>query len=234
MGLVVIPALIPDIPKIYDIYFKAFNNEPMAALMVKILFPQGITEDFKKAHAASTLEYWHHAKHQYTCKCVDTDTGEIIGMALGDGYFHERSEEERKDYGVTWLEGSEKERAEKILTPLHEVRERLFGNKKYIYVHVVAVDPKNQGRKAGAALVQWGIDLGEQSGVPVYFESSPTTIGLYEKMGWHRLKETVVHKADVLGTEEDITVPLVIRFPSYAGNITYEDWKAQGFPVFKK
>lgn len=132
MVQVVLPALIPDIPKVYDVYFNAFQNDQMGKIMLEILFPGVIDEEFKKAHAAGTLAYWHTSGSQYTFKCVDTSTGEIIGMALGDVYLSERSEEERKNHGVPWLIGEQRERAEKILNPLWEVRERLFGGKRYI------------------------------------------------------------------------------------------------------
>jgi hypothetical protein len=132
MPFAVLPALLPDIEKIYDIYFSSFTNDEMGALMVKILFPSGISPEFRKHHTAGTIAYLHQSIFQYTWKCVDMETGDIVGMALGDIYLQERSEEERMNNGVPWLQGEEKERAERILTPLHEVRERLWGNHKYI------------------------------------------------------------------------------------------------------
>ncbi|KAF7561158.1 hypothetical protein G7046_g2964 [Stylonectria norvegica] len=177
MVVVVLPALIPDIPKIYDIYFKAFENEHMGQLMVNLLFPSGVDDDFKKAHAAATLAYWHSSDSQFTFKALDTETGEIIGMGLGDLYLKHRTPEERANPGVQWLQGAERERAENILNPLWEIRDELFQDQPYIYCHVIAVDPKHQGRKAGALLCQWGIELSERIQVPLYFESSPTTLG---------------------------------------------------------
>ncbi|RFU78998.1 apoptosis-inducing factor [Trichoderma arundinaceum] len=233
MVQVVLPALIPDIPKVYDVYFNAFHNDQMGRIMLEILFPGVIDDDFKKAHAAGTLAYWHTSGSQYTFKCVDTATGDIIGMALGDVYLTERTEEERKNHGVPWLIGEQRERAEKILNPLWEVRERLFGGKRYIYCHVIGIDPKHQGRKAGALLVQWGIDLGERAGLPVYFESSPSTVGLYKKMGFELLDEKIIHKAEVLGTEEDIEVPLMVKMPSLAGGMSFAEWKATDYPEFR-
>ncbi|KAM3502202.1 hypothetical protein MY11210_009140 [Beauveria gryllotalpidicola] len=120
MSQVVLPALIPDIPRIYQIYFDAFRADKMGALMLQVLFPVIVDQEFIKAHAAGTLSYWH----------------------LSD-------------------------------------------------CHVIAIDPQRQGRKAGALIVQWGIDLGEQAGLPVYFESSLSTVGLYTKMGFEVLQEQI-------------------------------------------
>ena len=132
MGQAVLPALIVDIPRIYDIYFEAFKHDRMGQIMVEILFPGVIDEEFRKAHAAGTLSYWNTTTNQYTFKVVDTKSGEIIGMALGDVYLNERTPEERKNHGVPWLLGEQRERAEKILNPLWEMREKLFGGRRYI------------------------------------------------------------------------------------------------------
>jgi hypothetical protein len=128
MGLVVLPALVPDIPKVYDTYFAAFKGE----LILDVLFPGGITDDFRECHSAVTLSYWHKSELQHTLKCVDTDTGEIVGMALWDVYLQERSEEERKEPAIVWLEGQERERAEKLLSPLWETKEKLWGGRKHV------------------------------------------------------------------------------------------------------
>lgn len=132
MGQAVLPALIVDIPRIYDIYFEAFKHDRMGQIMVEILFPGVIDDEFRKAHAAGTLSYWNTTTNQYTLKVVDTNNGEIIGMGLGDVYLTERTPEERKNHGVPWLLGDQRERAEKILNPLWEMREKLFGGRRYI------------------------------------------------------------------------------------------------------
>lgn len=132
MKLIVLPALIPDIERVYDIYFAAFKNERMAQLMLEILFPSGITSDFRKSHTENTLAFWHHSTYQYTLKCVDVSSGEIVGMGLGDIHVKERSVEERKNFGVPWLEGEQRIRAEKVLNPLWEVKEKLWGGRPYI------------------------------------------------------------------------------------------------------
>ncbi|KAK3683316.1 hypothetical protein B0T22DRAFT_384766 [Podospora appendiculata] len=233
MVVVVLPALIPDIRTVYDSYFAAFKNEAMGGLMLDILFPAGIDSDeFRAAHAAGTLAWWHQSATQYTFKAVDTATGDIVGIAMGDIFLRPRSEEERKNHGVGWLEGAQRERAERVLDPLHEMREKLFGGEPYIYSHVIGVDPKYQGRQAGRALAQWGIDLCERTQLPVYFESSPSSVGLYVKLGYERLNETIVHTAALMGTNEDIVVPLMVKMPSGAQGMTFYEWIEKGRPRF--
>ncbi|KAI0195895.1 putative GNAT family acetyltransferase [Astrocystis sublimbata] len=232
MPVVILPALIPDIRRIYEVYFAAFDADYMGQLILKILFPQAIDEAFKTAHAAGTLQWWHGCDYQYTMKAVDTDTCQIIGMGLGDILYKPRTVEERANHGAPWLEGEQRARAEKILNPLWEVREKFFGGQPHIYCHVIAVDPAYQGRKAGAAFCEWAIDLGERTQLPVYFESSPSTVNLYKKMGFELLPESIVHKAEVLGTDTDIEVPLMVRMPSSAGSMTFEEWRSLDYPKF--
>ncbi|KAK9422937.1 hypothetical protein SUNI508_04604 [Seiridium unicorne] len=232
---VVLPALIPDIKKVYDVYFTSFLNEKMARLMVNIIFPGGVmdSEDFRQNHTAGTLAYWHSADSQYTFKCVDNHSGDVMGMALGDILLRERPAEERKFTGIPWLDGEDRVRAEKVIGPLAEMREHLFAGARHIYVHVIAVHPAYQRRGVGRALIEWGIDLCDRSGLPIYLESSPTTMPLYKKMGFVILKEKIVHKKDILGTEADIEVSLMVRMPSFA-DITFDEWRAQGYPDFER
>lgn len=67
----------------------------------------------------------------------------------------------------------------------------------------------------------------------MYFESSPTTLGLYTKMGFVELEKHIVHKAEDLGTPEDVVVPLCIRMPAAANGLTFEEWQAKGYPKFE-
>ena len=49
MVQVILPALIPDIRRIYDVYFAAFKNDPMGDLMLEILFP-GVRDETSAKH----------------------------------------------------------------------------------------------------------------------------------------------------------------------------------------
>jgi hypothetical protein len=132
MVIAIIPALIPDIPAVYDAYFAAFKADKMGEIMLNILFPNGIDDEFRKGHAAATLDWWHKSDFQYTFKVVDLDSGEIMGMALADFYFRPRTAEERAPPTVPWLEGEYRERAERILRPLAAMREKLLGEHRHI------------------------------------------------------------------------------------------------------
>lgn len=197
----------------------------MGALMLSVLFPGGFEGDeFRKAHTQATADYWAKATNQYTYKVLDTDSMGIIGMVLTDAYLAPRTSEERANHGVPWLEGEHRAKAEAILNPLWEARESIFGGRPYIYTHVIAIEPKHQGRKAGALICKWGVEMAEAWQLPLYFEASPSSVGLYEKMGFQKLSETIVHKKEVLGTPEDIQVPLMVIMPRSLG-MTFDEWR---------
>ncbi|KAL1844794.1 hypothetical protein VTK73DRAFT_1789 [Phialemonium thermophilum] len=229
MAYAVLPALLPDIEKVYDCYFAAFQADPSGRRLLDILFPRGVTSpSFRRAQAEATASYWRGADAQYTFKCVEAQTGAIVGMALCDIFVRRQDvtpppegaaqrggdSSDGEWPGIPWLEGEEKARAERVVKPLWEMREKLWGGKRYIYVHVFAVHPDHQGRGAGTALVQHIVDVGAATGLPIYLESAPTSTRLYEKLGFQRMRESVVHKAEALGAEEDVTVPLMVRWPS--------------------
>ena len=127
MGYTVLPTLIPDMPRVYDIYFAAFKKDPMGRIMLDILFPNATidSEEFRQTHAAGTLSHWHIGDVRYTFKCLDTQTGDIVGMSR-------RSEDEPNNPGITWLEREDRERAKAVLNPPWEMGKRLFGGRSYI------------------------------------------------------------------------------------------------------
>ena len=132
-GFAILPALLPDVEKIYDVYFDAFKADKMGSIMLDVLFPGGFEgPEFRQAHATATREYWKGAAQQYTWKLVDTETGEIAGMILADIYFKPRTAEERANPGVPWLEGEHREKAETILGALWDAREKIFGGRPYL------------------------------------------------------------------------------------------------------
>lgn len=131
MTLIVLPATITDIAAVYAVYFDAFADQPI----LPILFPSGTsTPEFRSAHASATATWWANpaAAMQHTFKCVDTSTGEIVGMAIWDVWWRGRTAEERKKLEIPWLQGKDRERAEEFLSGFWERRERNIGGKKHV------------------------------------------------------------------------------------------------------
>jgi GNAT superfamily N-acetyltransferase len=235
----ILPSLLLDIQATFGTYFDAFEAYPHGRVLLSLLFPDSDTStpSFREAHADGTLEFWRSptSATQYTFKCVDLSSGAIVGMAICEVFLWERTMEERKNPGVEWIEpGPARERAERVLGRLWEAREKQWGGQKYICkfiatvdlssferhkltlpvdVHAFAVNPRHQGRGAGAALVQHVVDLGVRTNLPVYLESSPSSKGLYQKLGFQTLDEGVTHAAEDLGSAEDVHIPLMVMYP---------------------
>jgi len=131
----VLPALIPDIEGVYDAYFAAFEADQDGKRVLDLLFPDGYTsKEFREAHKKATIDWWHHSTEQYTFKCIDLNTLEVVGMALIDVFARQRSDdpETRKFTGIPWLSGEHRERADAVVGALCEAREKIWGGKPYI------------------------------------------------------------------------------------------------------
>lgn len=156
----------------------------------------------RKAHTIHTQQYGTTDPTQYTLKCVDCETGQVVGMALWDIYF-KPSKWRRPE--ISWLSGDERERAESLISPLWDMRERFWLDQQYLYCHVVAVHPDHQRKGIGQLLMDFGIGIAQKAELPIYIESSQDGVGLYEKLGCRRLKAP--HKADPkIGKQSEVNV----------------------------
>ncbi|KAJ2983913.1 hypothetical protein NQ176_g343 [Zarea fungicola] len=224
MPFVTLPAHIADIEAVYDVQFAAFVNEPI----IDFLFPGGVD---RPAHTKGSIAYWNHDTISYTTKCVDTETGNIVGMATWEIYWKPGHEGTfKKPDGIPWLEGEDKARCEAIFNPMWDMRAELFGDSKYIYLASIAVHPDYQRRGIGGTLLDWGIDQADKLQVPIYTEASKDGFGLFIAYGFEKLDHvSLIHKAEVLGREDDEEVPLVVRMPSVA-KISFKEWVSKGRP----
>jgi hypothetical protein len=126
MPLAVLPALVPDVEEVYRVQFDAFKDEPL----MRFLYPGGVD---REAHRKGTIEWWNHDKNGHHFKCVDLETGKIVGMASWEVFWKPNGEEGyEKPAGIPWLEGKDKERCEAVLGPMWDLRERLFGKRQHI------------------------------------------------------------------------------------------------------
>ncbi|KAM3453679.1 hypothetical protein MY3296_003522 [Beauveria thailandica] len=160
-----------------------------------------------------------------TSKTLDAfDDDEAV---TGDAYLRERTLPERANHGVPWLEGEQRARAEKVLNPLWEVRERLFGGRRYIckclsHCHVIAIDPQHQGRKASAS----------RRACPSILNRRRPPSACTRRWASRCLRSKIVHEAALFGADKDIVVPLMVRMPSCAKGVTFKEWCETGYPEF--
>ncbi|KAI0539385.1 acyl-CoA N-acyltransferase [Xylaria digitata] len=215
MPLVVLPARICDIEAAYDIYFKAFEHEPV----LRILFPQGVD---RKVHTEVTKQLWNNNTNGYPIKCMDSDTGDIKPDGK-DVWPNPR--------GAAWLDGKHRETADAILVPIWNTHEKLFGKRRHVYLPAIAVHPDHQRQGVGRLLMQWGVSVAENFGLPIYLESTGLGYPLYEAMRFNKLTHAqIIHKAEVTGGSEDTEIPLMVRMPSKAKGMMFEEWVDKEYP----
>ncbi|CAN9301880.1 unnamed protein product [Alternaria alternata] len=166
MGFVILPALVPDISAVYDVYFAAFKDNALT----RALFPSATEKDLTDANSEFRGE-------------------------------------------IGWLEGKERERAEALVKPLWDTREKLWLNERYIYCHVMAVHPDYQRKGIGELLFKRGITIAQQTGLPMYIESSKEGVKLYERMGSRKLKEKLVKSNETNDAGENEECPLYVWLP---------------------
>ncbi|KAJ5348717.1 Acyl-CoA N-acyltransferase [Penicillium brevicompactum] len=224
MGFVVLPATLPDIRAIYDVWFAAFKGQ----LILDLIYPGTDLndEEFRKIHTEGTLEYWKGLSMEHTFQCIDTDTGKIAGMATWQVYWRERTDEERQKPWIGWLEGDQRQRAEGFLEQLWEKKEKFLGAKKHVYCHTVAVHPEYQGKGIGARLMKWGMDVAEELNLPIYLESTVEGVPLYKKLGFETLSENIVFKPEITRVDREVKAPLMVKMPAASGSTTFEEWAA--------
>lgn len=94
----------------------------------------------------------------------------------------------------------------------------------------MATHPDHQRRGVGRLLMQWGINVAEQIGIPMYLESSKPGLRLYESMGFERLTHVrLVHREEVTGRPDE-QIPLMMRMPSAAKGLSFKEWADSGYP----
>ncbi|KAK8038803.1 Acyl-CoA N-acyltransferase [Apiospora rasikravindrae] len=222
MSFVVLPSLIPDIPHTYDVYFAAFKDENM----LEYYYPGGKRYPH---HLEWMNEHWGTDPNEYQLKCVEPATGLIVGMATFDVYWDNTGTEagkrwSRRDEEASWLEGFEKQRLELVTMALSKMREKLVGNRRHVYCRTMAVEPKYQRKGVGTLLLNWGIDVAERLGVPIYLEATIPGRNFYKRFGF-QIPEFVIHKAATVRRDRDDIVPCMVKMPKKYEDLSVAEWQ---------
>ncbi|KAK0128243.1 hypothetical protein ONS95_000220 [Cadophora gregata] len=90
------------------------------------------------------------------------------------------------------------------------MNEKMLG-KKYVYMHVLVVDPEFQRHGIGKRLLEWGLKLVDDEGLETYIDASPEGRGLYEKLGWKTINVLDMDLSKWGGKDERSTAYSMIR-----------------------
>ena len=128
MPLITDKAQEADIPKLLDIMYTAFADDPWD----RIMFPQIPPPDRRGLTIARWRDEVSVDPHTAFMKVVDTDLNESIAFARWHIYRTERPESEWKGAEARgWDEGTNVEAANEFYYKIHEKREKVMGGKPH-------------------------------------------------------------------------------------------------------
>ncbi|ORY12158.1 acyl-CoA N-acyltransferase [Clohesyomyces aquaticus] len=166
-------------------YARAFSTDVLQNAMFP---PSPSTSD----HDVTQELHWRTSIYQralqlptlHHVKAVDSTTGQLIGAA---GYFGPG--------GLQWQvpadaddalpENCNRDVRDTVTAVMREKRESVLkGDYNVWELSQAFVDPSYQRRGVGRLLLEWGIQLADSAGYPLYLEGTPSGKLLYEQFGF--------------------------------------------------
>lgn len=128
--LEVVPAHEHDIDQLMEVQFSAFENDPIHGF----LYPgDHFSPTVRKDAGVRTIKAWREDPNIHFMKCVDQNTGRILGFAKWNFYLTERDYEEySKRPVVDWTTGRQKEIMENFFNANAAMRVKVWGGKPHI------------------------------------------------------------------------------------------------------
>ncbi|KAK4611505.1 hypothetical protein CLAFUW4_13508 [Fulvia fulva] len=104
---------------------------------------------------------------------------------------------------------SQKEIAFNFLSLNSGLRQRLWGGRPHVRLSLLCTRQDFQRQGAGTVLVQQGLALAEQLGLPGYVEASTVGYHLYSKLGFEQVDTATIKAADWDGDRDRTLVAMV-------------------------
>ncbi|KAH7097659.1 acyl-CoA N-acyltransferase [Auriculariales sp. MPI-PUGE-AT-0066] len=96
-----------------------------------------------------------------------------------------------------------------FLNAMTLTRRKIMGTQPHIYVYVLATHPDYQRRGAASAVLDHMRRIADEDNLPMYLESSPIGVGMYDKMGFKEVGSTGPFPL----THGQVMVPVMVREP---------------------
>lgn len=192
MPLEVRPCVPADFTRAAEVERAAFADNPFTDLLFPGPFPEGALE-FRSQEIAKQFEEDPTTRW---LKVVDTDLssdegGDGIAFAKWNVYEdHAPGARPMREFGP----GCNAEACKLVFGGLAAQRERILGERRSIYLHILVTDPAHGRRGAAGKLLAWGIDEAKQHKLPLYVESSVEGHELYKRYGF---KDIEVRETDL-------------------------------------
>lgn len=202
MPVTALPAEAADFERIFEITSLAFDrNEPIWDAM----WPLHWSPEGRKQGAERMRKTQLSTASTTYIKAIDTDTGEILGMAKWNFFFNGHIIT-RSEVPDIYQSREDKDYAEGVVATFVILRNQAIKERdgNVVNLDILTVDPVHQRRGVGHVLVEWGTRKADELGFDAVVESSVFGRGLYEKHGFVWQKDVTV---DVPGYENDPNRP---------------------------
>lgn len=170
-----------EIPTLARIHLEAF----MLVRVNQAMYPLGLTPPIIAATEARHRNTLLNDPTARYVKVVDTDLdGKTIAFAEWHLFSTPEEEASRLDLGVkTWPADVNLPLMEEFWDQIIRARKTMAGI-PHVFLSIIATDPGQGRRGAGKILMEFGIGLANERGLPCFLESSPHGKGLYGKFGF--------------------------------------------------
>ncbi|KAJ5638116.1 hypothetical protein N7490_007995 [Penicillium lividum] len=171
MALTLQPVTQTDIPSLSELWYKSFSI-PINLLM----FPNtpNIRNWWNEANSNDLLR---NPRRKYL-KIVDP-AGTVVAYAKWD-----LDPQHSGARFPAWHAESDSETCHLVFTKLDEEKKLYFGARNFYYLDMLVVHPEYRGRGAASMLIQWGCELADREGVPVYLDAHVDAASLYRRFGF--------------------------------------------------
>ncbi|KAL8278880.1 hypothetical protein RQP46_008751 [Phenoliferia psychrophenolica] len=182
--VVVLPALLSDVPAIVALHYRAVAQDPLYLA----LFGKANQDQLASKMQERTEQVFAPGDNRQLLKAVRG--GELVGFAqfarpkelFAAKADAEGSSGKRKEHKPSWADGVNIELAVDFFDRMGKRHEA--ATEPHCYLQMLAVDPAARGIGCGRLLVSRVVEEAEQSGFPVFLDSSNMAESMYRKLGF--------------------------------------------------
>ncbi|KAK4453906.1 sterol uptake control protein 2 [Podospora aff. communis PSN243] len=191
--------------RIAEIHIAAMDANPLLHAQFPTAQSLAAAKEFLMRYTASQLG----SATSGVLVAKETGTGRIVGFAKWDSPSH-REEVKLESGELQDVDGCQREYLDGYVKLAEEAMERSFGDRECYRLSFVCIHPEYQGRGAGSELTRTVLEMAAVDRMPVYLESTESSVPMYEKYGF---KQVDSFEMDMPGGSKYREVCMVLEHP---------------------